>query len=75
MTKPEQVEALARAAIDRFGRIDVCVNNAAVTASAPFEQLPLEDFRRVLDVNVMDYVHGGQGVAGSNPFSPTKRLV
>lgn len=66
---------MARAAIDRFGRIDVWVNNAAVTASAPFEQLPLEDFRRVLDVNVMDYVHGGQGVAGSNPFTRQNGLV
>lgn len=56
----EAVEELARRAAERFGRIDVWVNNAALTAFAPFEVLPLEDFRRILDVNVMGYVHGAR---------------
>ncbi|MFH5824491.1 SDR family NAD(P)-dependent oxidoreductase [Georgenia sp. AZ-5] len=43
-----------------FGRIDVWVNNAAVTFFAPFLRVPVEDFRRVIDVNVMGYVHGAQ---------------
>jgi NAD(P)-dependent dehydrogenase (short-subunit alcohol dehydrogenase family) len=56
----DAVEALAQAAVDRFGRIDVWVNNAAVTAFGPFLQMPLGDFRRVLDVNLMGYVHGAR---------------
>jgi NAD(P)-dependent dehydrogenase (short-subunit alcohol dehydrogenase family) len=56
----DAVDALARAAVDRFGRIDVWVNSAALTAFAPFAELPLADFRRVLDVNVMGYVHGSR---------------
>jgi NAD(P)-dependent dehydrogenase (short-subunit alcohol dehydrogenase family) len=56
----EAVRALARAAVDRFGRIDVWINAAALSLFAPFEEVPLEDFRRVLDVNVMGYVHGAR---------------
>lgn len=54
------VENLARRAVEEFGRIDVWVNNAAVNAFGRFEDVPLEDFRKVLDVNVMGYVHGAR---------------
>lgn len=55
---PEAVEALAAAAVERFGRIDVWVNAAAVAFYSPFLTVPLADFRRVLDVGVMGYVYG-----------------
>lgn len=54
------VENLARRAVEEFGRIDVWVNNAAVNAFGRFEDVPLEDFRKVLDVNVMGYVYGAR---------------
>lgn len=54
------VDQLARRAVEEFGRIDVWVNNAAVNAFGRFEDVPLEDFRKVLDVNVMGYVHGAR---------------
>ncbi|MET9514835.1 SDR family oxidoreductase [Streptomyces sp. NPDC002994] len=60
VTDAEAVENLARQARQRFGRIDVWVNAAAVTAFGPFLGVPLEDFRKVLDVNVMGYVHGAR---------------
>jgi short-subunit dehydrogenase len=60
VTDDEAVRQLARTAVDRFGRIDVWVNNAAVTAFSPFQELPLEDFRRIIDVDVMGYVHGAR---------------
>jgi short-subunit dehydrogenase len=60
VTDAEAVQALARRAVQRFGRIDVWVNCAAVTAFAPFQEIPLEDFRRILDVDVMGYVHGAR---------------
>jgi short-subunit dehydrogenase len=56
----DAVEQVARRAVERFGRIDVWVNCAAVTAFAPFQEIPLADFRRVLEVNVMGYVHGAR---------------
>ncbi len=60
VTDDEAVQELARRAVERFGRIDVWVNNASVTAFAPFQEIPLEDFRRILDVNIMGYVHGAR---------------
>jgi short-subunit dehydrogenase len=54
------VDELARRAVQRFGRIDVWVNAAAVTLFAPFLEAPLEDIRRVLEVNVIGYVHGAK---------------
>ncbi|NYE47064.1 NAD(P)-dependent dehydrogenase (short-subunit alcohol dehydrogenase family) [Spinactinospora alkalitolerans] len=56
----ESVEALARRAAERFGRIDVWVNAAALTLFGPFSEVPLQDFRRVVDVNLMGYVHGAR---------------
>lgn len=56
----ESVRALANAAVDRFGRIDVWVNDASVSAYAPFLDMPIDDFKRVLDVNVMGYVYGAR---------------
>jgi ketoreductase RED2 len=49
-------EALVAAALERFGRLDVLVNNAGVTEVIPHEDLDAvtdEVFRRILDVNVM----------------------
>jgi len=60
VTDADAVQAVARRAVERFGRIDVWVNCAAVTAFAPFQEIPLEDFRRILDVDVMGYVHGAR---------------
>ncbi|KAF3463611.1 SDR family oxidoreductase [Streptomyces sp. Tu 3180] len=59
-TDAEAVENLARRAVEEFGGIHVWVNNAAVNTFGRFEDVPLEDFRRVLDVNVMGYVHGAR---------------
>ena len=59
-TDAKAVDDLARRAVEEFGRIDVWVNNAAVNAFGRFEDVPLEDFRKVLDVNVMGYVHGAR---------------
>ncbi|WP_119727566.1 SDR family oxidoreductase [Thermomonospora amylolytica] len=58
VTDAKAVDELARRAVERFGRIDVWVNCAAVSVYGEFTEVPLEDFRRVLDVNVMGYVHG-----------------
>ncbi len=55
------------AALDRFGRIDVLVNNAGVEDHAPASRLAVEDFRRVLDVNVTACFELAQGAAAVMP--------
>ena len=49
---PAEVEAMRDAALSRFGRLDGLVNNAGVAQGAPIESFPLEDFDRMLDINV-----------------------
>ncbi|MBC7289707.1 MAG: SDR family NAD(P)-dependent oxidoreductase [Actinotalea sp.] len=57
-----QVRELADRAVERYGGIDVWVNDAAVSVYGSVEELPLEDVRRVLDVDVMGYLHGIRAV-------------
>ena len=58
VTDAGAVNALVWRATQRYGRIDVWVNVAAVSAMGPIQQIPLADLRRVLDVNLLGYLHG-----------------
>ncbi len=60
VTDESAVQALARRAIETFGRLDVWVNNAAVSLFARFEEVPLEAFHRVIETNVFGYIHGAR---------------
>jgi short-subunit dehydrogenase len=60
VTNAAEVDSLAADAVEEFGRIDVWVNAASVAVYATVDTIPLEDFKRVLDVNVMGYVHGAR---------------
>lgn len=49
---PEQAGAIARVAVERFGQLDILVNNAGIAWGAPYEELPLDRWRQVLETNV-----------------------
>jgi len=55
---PAQVEQLAQATLARFGRIDVWINNAGVGAIGRFEDVPLADHARIVDVNLKGVIYG-----------------
>lgn len=52
LADPAQAEKLVAAAVDRFGRLDVLVNNAALLGRAPLEAITPELFDRVIAVNL-----------------------
>jgi short-subunit dehydrogenase len=64
VTVEAQVEALATAARNRYGRLDVWVNNASVAAFGALTELPVATIKRVLDVNVLGYVYGCRAALG-----------
>lgn len=60
VSKEEEVRYLAREAVQRFGKIDAWINNAAVIAFGAYEDIPAEDFRQVLEVNLFGYTYGAR---------------
>ena len=52
VTKPDQVEAMKNAVLERFGRVDVLVNNAGRAWVAAPEEMPVERWQQVFDLNV-----------------------
>jgi NAD(P)-dependent dehydrogenase (short-subunit alcohol dehydrogenase family) len=52
ITDVEEVQALVDATVEEFGDIDVLVNNAGVTLNTPAEEMTLEGWQRVIDINL-----------------------
>jgi NAD(P)-dependent dehydrogenase (short-subunit alcohol dehydrogenase family) len=53
ISREPEVEAAVKAGTDRFGTIDVLLNVAGIAHEAPAHQLKLEDWHRILDVNLV----------------------
>ena len=70
VTDEAAVQELARRAVERFGRLDVWVNNAAVTSFGLFEDTPQDVFRRIIDTNLFGYVHGARAALGQSLPAP-----
>ena len=52
VAKPNDVDAVVRLATDKFGGVDILINNAGITWGAMPEDMPLERWQQVLDVNL-----------------------
>ncbi len=58
VTDRDQVETLVARAIDQYGRIDVMVNNAGYMALAPMARLKVEEWDRMIDINIKGVLNG-----------------
>jgi NAD(P)-dependent dehydrogenase (short-subunit alcohol dehydrogenase family) len=55
---PESVEAAGRAVLERFGTLHVAVNNAGVVGGGNSWEIPLDEWHRVIDVDLWGVIHG-----------------
>ncbi len=65
VSQPEQWEAAVRSTLDAFGDIAILVNNAGITFNASFEDVSLEQYQKVLDVNLLGGFIGMKAVLPS----------
>jgi glucose 1-dehydrogenase len=52
ISKRDQVEAMVRAVVEKFGRLDICVNNAGIEINKPFLEATDEEWGKVIAVNL-----------------------
>lgn len=58
VTSRGDVEALVRGAMDEHGRVDVLVNNSGIMPIAPMAALKVEEWDRMIDVNIKGLLYG-----------------
>lgn len=75
---PASVDAMARAVLDAYARIDILVNNAAIFSTLemhPFDEIPLDEWERVLRVNLTGPFLCARAVAGAMRKAGWGRIV
>lgn len=58
VTRADEVKRLGDAAVQKYGRIDVMINNAGLMPYSPLERLKIDDWGRMIDVNIKGVLYG-----------------
>lgn len=58
VTSRTDVERLVKTAVDRFGRLDVYINNAGIAPNSLLDDLKVEDWEAMIDVNLKGPLYG-----------------
>ncbi|MEY2841838.1 MAG: hypothetical protein RLY74_979, partial [Actinomycetota bacterium] len=66
VTKPEDCEALIAFAIEKFGHVDILINNAGIANAIPATKESPEQFRQVIETNLMGAYWMAQAFAKAN---------
>jgi short-subunit dehydrogenase len=60
ISKPEDVAAVSDAATKQFGKVDIWINMAGIGAIGKFWEIPLNDYSRLIDINLKGVIYGSQ---------------
>ena len=58
VAKAESVKSAAEFTVERFGKVHIVINNAGVSIAGKPGSIPLEDWRWIVDINLMGVVYG-----------------
>lgn len=58
VTRRDDLVALIQHAVDTFGRVDVMINNAGLMAIAPISELRVDEWDRMIDINIKGVMYG-----------------
>lgn len=65
VSNPEQVDTLVKQTLDTFGKVDVLINNAAIDYPASIEELTIEQWNRIIGVNLNGVFYASKAVFSS----------
>ncbi|MCR5005240.1 MAG: SDR family oxidoreductase [Clostridiales bacterium] len=75
VTDPAQMAAMVQEIVDRYGRLDILVNNAALQPNQFIDQYTAKDFRDLWETNIGGYFHAVRAALPYIRKSPAGRIV
>lgn len=75
VSNPDDVNHVVEETLKEFGQIDILVNNSGATWGAPFLEMPLDKWQKVMDVNATGTFLFSQAVAGHMIERETGKII
>ena len=75
MSKPDQIHAMVKAAVEKLGSVDILVNNAGIQHTAPVESFPHDRWDAVIAINLSSVFHATQAALSGMKARNWGRIV